>query len=393
MFDGQNPLFVQRLTELTESCEEAEISLIDALVAARERLGLRHDSVKSLIGNNDIGVLVGSNEPSMWEPLSAALNAAADAKKAEAAEKRTAQTRAGFTPSGRARQIAEAEAAKLDVLYAELSSAAAQLSSSGAVVGEARGALASHQASAVAATGASTSGPCMTAFNESLGAHGMSLTRYWMGQFMGDDCRKFAENIAAILAMVRDKIKELFGDEKATEFYDKHCGILRQLSIIGHHTRRVAMLSAGQVEELRTACAEYARLFRIAYPDHAVLTPKGHLIESHLVAFAVHYGTIGVFGEDGMEALHPMDTRARVIVRSIRNAVGRHQALTRVIQTEQQHRKPPMPKRKRKNKFQLAMEDAAETEVGAVDGAHAQEAAVEAAVEAEAGAEAEGHEE
>jgi hypothetical protein len=390
VFDGQNPAFVQRLSELTDSCEEAEMSLIDALVAAREHLGLRHDSVKTLIGNNDIGVLVGSNEPSIWEPLCAALNSAADAKKAEAAEKRTGLTRAGHTPGWRGRQKADAEAAKLDVLYAELSDATAKLSRSCAVVGEARAALAGHQASAVAATSASTSGPCMTAFNESLGAHGMSLTRYWMGQFMGDDCRKFADNIAAILAMVRDKINELFGDDKATEFYDRHCGILRQLSIIGHHTRRVAMLSHDQIEELRVACSEYARLFRIAYPDHAVLTPKGHLIESHLVAFAVHYGTIGVFGEDGMEALHPMDTRARVLVRSMRNPVGRHQAMAKYIQIEQQNRKPEQPKRKRiwkrKNELQLALADAAEVEVGAFVGAqalNAAEAVTEAAVDPE----------
>ena len=102
----------------------------------------------------------------------------------------------------------------------------------------------------------------MTAFNDSLAFHGMGMTRYWMGKFMGGDCRKFAENRLAILAMVRDKINELFGEAKATEFYNRHCGILEQLNIIGHHTRRVAMLSPAQIEELRVSCREYGGLFR-----------------------------------------------------------------------------------------------------------------------------------
>ena len=88
MFDGQNIEFTQRLTELTESCEEAELHLIEAISASRELLGLRHGLVTTLIGDNDIGCLVGTVEADTWAPLSAALSEAADAKKAEAASKR-----------------------------------------------------------------------------------------------------------------------------------------------------------------------------------------------------------------------------------------------------------------------------------------------------------------
>jgi hypothetical protein len=119
------------------------------------------------------------------------------------------------------------------------------------------------------------------------------------------------------------------------------------------------MLSAEQIEELKDSCAEYGKRFRIAYPDHTILTPKVHLIEAHIVAFASHYRTIGIFGEVGMEATQPMDTRARFLVRSVRNVVQPHRALTNIIQTEQQHRKPAGPKRHRRNKVQMEMAEAA----------------------------------
>ena len=59
------------------------------------------------------------------------------------------------------------------------------------------------------------------------------------------------------------------------------------------------------------------------------LTPKGHVVEVHLAAFARRYGTIGFFGEDGIEALHPKDTKCRQLTRCIRNPESRGLATTR----------------------------------------------------------------
>ena len=53
--------------------------------------------------------------------------------------------------------------------------------------------------------------------------------------------------------------------------------------------------------------------------DHPMLTVKGHTVEDHLIHFARHYGVLGFFGEGGMEAEHPFDTRMRLLVRTIRN--------------------------------------------------------------------------
>ena len=88
------------------------------------------------------------------------------------------------------------------------------------------------------------------------------------------------------------------------------------------------MLSAQELDDLEAACAAWGSAFRAAYPNHVILTPKGHAVEKHVVFFARLYGTCGIFGEDGLEALHPMAARARLIVRSMKNSVKRHQAMS-----------------------------------------------------------------
>ena len=44
--------------------------------------------------------------------------------------------------------------------------------------------------------------------------------------------------------------------------------------------------------------------------------------------FVDQYGICGVFGEDGCEALHTLDSLCRKIVRKMRNPEARHKALT-----------------------------------------------------------------
>ena len=48
----------------------------------------------------------------------------------------------------------------------------------------------------------------------------------------------------------------------------------------------------------------------------------------HLASIARRFGTVEIFGEDGMEAMHPLDSRARLLVQSMRKAADRHKALT-----------------------------------------------------------------
>ena len=87
------------------------------------------------------------------------------------------------------------------------------------------------------------------------------------------------------------------------------------------------MLSEEELVKLELHCHEYARTFRAAYPDrNGLMTPKGHLLADHVPILARRFGTCGVFGEDGIESLHPLDTAARMITRSMRDPVARARA-------------------------------------------------------------------
>lgn len=88
-------------------------------------------------------------------------------------------------------------------------------------------------------------------------------------------------------------------------------------------TRHVGQLSVVQLGELKVACAGYGVAFRGLHGADRPLTPKGHLIEKHIMYFANKYGTCGSFGEDGTEALHPLATAVRIITRNMRNAEQR----------------------------------------------------------------------
>ena len=88
------------------------------------------------------------------------------------------------------------------------------------------------------------------------------------------------------------------------------------------------MLLPEELDALQAACTAYGAACREAYPNHPILTHKGHLIEMHLASIARRFGTVGIFGEDGMEAMHPLDSRERLLVRSMRKVVDRHKTLT-----------------------------------------------------------------
>jgi len=58
------------------------------------------------------------------------------------------------------------------------------------------------------------------------------------------------------------------------------------------------------------------------------LTPKGHIVVAHVPWFVDQCGICGVFGEDGCEALHVLDSPCRKMVRQMRNPEARHEAHT-----------------------------------------------------------------
>ena len=107
------------------------------------------------------------------------------------------------------------------------------------------------------------------------------------------------------------------------------------------------MLGASELMELEKACASFGAAWRKSYSHREKLTPKGHIVEVHVPYYARLYGTCGVFGEDGAEAIHVSDSACRRIVRVMRNPVDRHKA--QVLHRLAYAHTPPMDRQKRKS--------------------------------------------
>ena len=65
------------------------------------------------------------------------------------------------------------------------------------------------------------------------------------------------------------------------------------------------MLTEAELGDLEQAVNNFEKAWIAANPEHPLLTPKAQVTIDLVVKFARHYGTLGIFGEDGLEALHP----------------------------------------------------------------------------------------
>ena len=146
---------------------------------------------------------------------------------------------------------------------------------------------------------------------------------------VGPDLRRFYDNYVEILEIMRRAIADRHGNDLADEFFADYCSILAHLVVVNRLTRKTDLLSDAEIVELDLACKGFGTTFRLVdakrtYPPGSThkkgtLTAKGHVIEKHVIHYARRFGTCGAFGEDGLEALHPLDTAARLLTRSIRN--------------------------------------------------------------------------
>ena len=140
------------------------------------------------------------------------------------------------------------------------------------------------------------------------------------------------ENYAGILAYMSDKIKAIHGDVEAADFVQRHSCVIAPLALVSNGTRRVTgsgadgLLSEDEKTELKEACAAFGVAWKASYDRP--LTPKGHIVVAHVPWFVDEYGICGVFGEDGCEALHVLDSLCRKMVRQMRNPEARHKAHT-----------------------------------------------------------------
>ena len=130
--------------------------------------------------------------------------------------------------------------------------------------------------------------------------------------------------------------------------------MLKHLAIVTHYSRKNELLTQGEISELREACKAYPAAIFAAYPERKYLTVKVHLIERHLMFFIDKYGTLGMFGEDGIESLHPWDNRCRMLTRSIRNPIKRVMATNKHLAAKQLAKPKKQAKKKRTHEEYVA---------------------------------------
>jgi hypothetical protein len=156
--------------------------------------------------------------------------------------------------------------------------------------------------------------------------------QYLQNVLTGPDLRKYFDQYEEILAVMRDVIAVRHGPDLAEEFFTDYCSTLSHIVIVSRLTRKTDILTAEEITQLDDACKGFAAAFRIVdakrtYADQhhikGTLTAKGHVVEKHVIEYAKRFGTCGRMGEDGLESLHPLDTAARVLNRSIRNHEAR----------------------------------------------------------------------
>jgi hypothetical protein len=324
--DNLDTVRLGNLQNLAEHVGDRELELVSILLESKSLLvaegGLEVDHV--LMGDHDMGQLVGTEALNVWSSIGTALVTLASAK---------AEEHERLAP-GLMRDA-------LENVPVDLMSIKSRLDVSILAVGTARASLKSGEDEPL---GAGPFGNLTQKFSDLLLENNISVQCYWNGTLVGKvlssfsqqqftnpvsdtgpNVRRFLDSYNAIMDSLKVSMTTLHGLEYAICFHTRYCSIFEHLAVVSRLTRHVGQLSASDLVDLQGACTGYARAFREAYPGQN-LTPKGHIIEKHVMAFALYYGTCGTFGEDGMEALHPLCTAVRIMTRSMRNPVARAKA-------------------------------------------------------------------
>lgn len=110
------------------------------------------------------------------------------------------------------------------------------------------------------------------------------------------------------------------------------------------------MLSSPEIQILKDGCARLGRSLKKVKR----LTVKGHIVDFHIPLIVDRFGTCGMFLEDGIEALHPLDNECRLLTRNIRNALKRVECLRFHILGKQTVTKTDKTKRHRRSKSDMA---------------------------------------
>lgn len=167
---------------------------------------------------------------------------------------------------------------------------------------------------------------------------GISRQVYWKNTLNGGAVWKLFENHKKLLEMMAKKIvEEGHPVSVGSSFMVRHASVLEPMKIACSLARAARVLSKDELITLEAACKETARAWRQSYPDAAVLTPKMLSLETDVPRIARKRRSIGLFGEDGMEALHPKWREAMEMVKCIRNPEAKATAALDKLHLQMRH--------------------------------------------------------
>eukprot|EP00111_Clytia_hemisphaerica_P014872 TCONS_00043802-protein len=117
------------------------------------------------------------------------------------------------------------------------------------------------------------------------------------------------KNLELLCDSIPEKIAEFeLNDTNITNWGDILCSnfkdLFKKYAICHKMINSSKTFSTSDIDQLETAIDDLLSFFRETFPDQSI-TPKLHLLEDHVVPFLRRWSIgFGLYGEQGMEALH-----------------------------------------------------------------------------------------
>ena len=153
-----------------------------------------------------------------------------------------------------------------------------------------------------------TAGPCEEAVTKILAEFKISREVYFGGALIGPCCKRLLENSAKIFQRIRVVLKANKKEGVTDDFIDKtlrkYDALFQEFDVCCSIMRSIDMQTDDEIEAFRASSINFGRLWRSAFGIDPRVTPKLHLLESHVYQQLCRFGVLALFSEDPIERLH-----------------------------------------------------------------------------------------
>ena len=353
--DNKDPVAIQKASELRDVIAELDAGFA---VAFAELTQLEADATRSLGGDGaeaevedqEDGEDEGDKTQSICMRVYEAATRAALQLKTNAKATRLGDPNRAVATRG-ARQIArdEAAAGAIEEEARALEEKAESAMAAAIALDEAKAEYKSH------ATTTGLSGRLAKIYAELLSAENIEKEVYWNGQLVGPHLWRLFKRYWSIFAKLKARATHpSLGYDPAD--LDALIGMVSPgfaaLAALEPLMRATRLLTDAELDSIDTNCAALGATWRLhfAIKGKAAHTPKIHCFERHVPAYARLHGTLGMFGEESVEALHPAWTAAARICRAIRDPKAKLLATKRRVEAKQRCKAIVREKKSRQSK-------------------------------------------